>query len=182
MVGWALDRTLGNRLTNRGNGASRYAASAAVWFGSSLGPRTAIRPRRICGHPGEARDRAEHEPSGQPVRQCELREFHEDARARRNLREPIRPSGALARKHRGVHRAVLQRQRLHSALGYKSPEEFEREAAQGNWAHSRGATVEFVVHDGNNENERDAIELSGDEDSNAVLFPTPSPAKTFKEG
>jgi Integrase core domain len=66
------------------------------------------------------------------------------------------------------------RQRLHSALGYKSPEEFERETAQGNWADSSGATVEFVVHDGNNESqERDATELSGDEDSNAVLFPRP---------
>jgi putative transposase len=65
------------------------------------------------------------------------------------------------------------RERLHSALGYRSPEEFERQSAE-NSADSLGATVEFVVNSGNNENEkRIATELSGEEDSNAVLFPRP---------
>jgi len=54
-------------------------------------------------------------------------------------------------------------QRLHSALGYRSPEEFERQSERGNSADSPGATVEFVVHNENSE----------DEDSNAVLFPSP---------
>src|ERR1700751_3155129 len=63
--------------------------------------------------------------------------------------------------------------RLHSALGYRSPEEFERQSAE-NSADSLGATVEFVVNSENNENEkRIATELSGEEDSNAVLFPRP---------
>ena len=66
------------------------------------------------------------------------------------------------------------RQRLHSALGYRSPEEFERESEPGNSADSPGATVEFVVHNENSENEeRVSKKLSGDEDSNAVLFPRP---------
>jgi putative transposase len=66
------------------------------------------------------------------------------------------------------------RQRLHSALGYRSPKEFERESSRENSAQSPAATVEFVVHDGNSENqERSSTELSGDEDSNAVLFPRP---------
>jgi hypothetical protein len=65
-------------------------------------------------------------------------------------------------------------ERLHSALGYRSPEEFERESGRTNSADSPGATVEFVVDSGNNENEkRIATELSGEEDSNAVLFPRP---------
>jgi hypothetical protein len=65
---------------------------------------------------------------------------------------------------------------LHSALGYRSPEEFERESGQTT-ADSSGAIVQFVVHNENNENEeRDSKKLAGDEDSNAVLFPqTPSP-------
>jgi hypothetical protein len=46
--------------------------------------------------------------------------------------------------------------------------------AQENSANSAGATVEFVVNDGNGENkERASKELSGEEDSNAVLFPRP---------
>jgi len=66
------------------------------------------------------------------------------------------------------------RQRLHSALGYRSPEEFERENGRTNSADSSGATVEFVVDDENSENEeRDSTKLAGDEDSNAVLFPSP---------
>jgi putative transposase len=65
------------------------------------------------------------------------------------------------------------RERLHSALGYRSPEEFERESTE-NSADSLGATVEFFVNSGNNENEkRISTELSEEEDSNAVLFPRP---------
>ena len=65
------------------------------------------------------------------------------------------------------------RQRLHSALGYRSPEEFERESAE-NSANSPGAIVEWVVNDENSENEkRISTELTGEEDSNAVLFPRP---------
>jgi putative transposase len=37
------------------------------------------------------------------------------------------------------------RQRLHSALGYRSPEEFERQTPEGNRAGCSGATVEFVA-------------------------------------
>jgi len=63
---------------------------------------------------------------------------------------------------------------LHSALGYRSPEEFERESGRTNSADSSGATVEFVVDNENSENqERDSKKLSGEEDSNAVLFPRP---------
>jgi hypothetical protein len=58
------------------------------------------------------------------------------------------------------------RQRLHSALGYRPPEEFERESGRTNSADSSGATVEFVVDDKNNENEeRDSTKLPGEEDS-----------------
>ena len=66
------------------------------------------------------------------------------------------------------------RRRLHSALGYRSPEEFERKSAQENPANFSSATVTFVVNDENSENqERVSPGVSGDEDSNAVLFPRP---------
>jgi len=66
------------------------------------------------------------------------------------------------------------RQRLHSALGYRSPEEFEQQSELRNSAASPGATVQFVVNDENSENaEKASTGLSGKEDSNAVLFPRP---------
>jgi transposase InsO family protein len=66
------------------------------------------------------------------------------------------------------------RQRLHSALGYRSPEEFEQQIAQGTSADAAGATVKFVVNDGNGENQgRVSPGVSGDKDSTAVLFPGP---------
>jgi putative transposase len=59
----------------------------------------------------------------------------------------------LAQLRRKLEEFVEQyynRQRLHSALGYRSPEECERESAE-NSADSRGATVEFVMNSENNE-------------------------------
>jgi transposase InsO family protein len=77
------------------------------------------------------------------------------------------------------------RQRLHSALGYRPPEEFEQQSERGHPADTLGATVQFVVNDGNGENEeRASTGLSGEGDSNAVPFPRPQPllgdAKTLK--
>ena len=66
------------------------------------------------------------------------------------------------------------RQRLHSALGYRSPEEFEQQNQRGNSAESPGAIMQFFANEGNAENEkRISPEVSGEEDSNAVLFPRP---------
>jgi hypothetical protein len=68
------------------------------------------------------------------------------------------------------------RQRLHSALGYLPPEEFEQQTDRGHPADTRSATVQFIVNDGNSENEeRASTGLSGEGDSNAVPFPTPQP-------
>jgi hypothetical protein len=56
-------------------------------------------------------------PSCQPIRQRELREFPEDAKARRDLRKLVRQLGAHAYKHRRFHRAVLQPTALALSLG-----------------------------------------------------------------
>jgi hypothetical protein len=59
-------------------------------------------------------------------------------------------------------------QRLHSALGYQTPVEFEQRLT-GLGVDSRCATMVFFE---NNENgERGSKKWAGDEDSNAVLFP-----------
>ena len=64
------------------------------------------------------------------------------------------------------------RQRLHSALGYRSPEEFERQSERrSSAADSRSATMAFFE---NGENEmRVSTELAGEGDSIAVPFPRP---------
>jgi len=69
------------------------------------------------------------------------------------------------------------RQRLHSALGYRSPEEFEKQSERAERSESRCATMRFAVNaDGNVENgEWASTGLSGEGDSNAVPFPRPQP-------
>jgi len=64
---------------------------------------------------------------------------------------------------------------LHSALGYRSPEEFERQSeSQSPAMNSRSATMQFFENDGNGENEKGvSTELSGEGDSIAVPFPRP---------
>jgi putative transposase len=62
------------------------------------------------------------------------------------------------------------RQRLHSALGYRSPEEFEQ---RSHWlaAESRSATMEFFE---NNPNRKEGFySAAGEGDSSAVPFPNP---------
>jgi len=68
------------------------------------------------------------------------------------------------------------RQRLHSALGYRSPEEFERKAECP--AENRGATIEVFV---NKENEEKISKgLLGTGTQMRPLPQTPSPARRCK--
>jgi hypothetical protein len=63
------------------------------------------------------------------------------------------------------------RLRLHSALGYRSPEEFEQQIEASSSAESRSATMVFFE---NKENSRKIPKgLLGKGDSNAVPFPRP---------
>ncbi len=68
------------------------------------------------------------------------------------------------------------RQRLHSALGYRPPEEFERQTEVSGQAASRSATLQFFE---NTENSKDEVRVSelmtGEGDSIAVPFPRPHP-------
>jgi hypothetical protein len=66
-----------------------------------------------------------------------------------------------------------KRQRLHSALGYRSPEELEQQSEREHPANSRGATVQFTVND---ENKKQASTwLTGEGDSNAIPSTGPQP-------
>jgi Integrase core domain len=64
------------------------------------------------------------------------------------------------------------RQRLHSALGYRSPEEFEQQS-KSSATDSRSATLKFFE---NGVNEMEAsTKRAGEGDSNTVPFPRPQP-------
>ena len=174
VVGWALDRTLANRLTiaaleqaiaqrrprpglvHHSDRGLQYARGEYVAVLEKFGMVPSM------GRPANPYDNASCESFIKTLKREEIyaNKYDHLEHLRGNIEEFIEQ--------------YYNRQRLHSALGYRSPEEFERQSGPGNSADSPGATVEFVVHDGNSENqERSSTELSGDEDSNAVLFPRP---------
>jgi putative transposase len=174
VVGWALDRTLANRLT-------ASALERAI---------TQRRPRPGLVHHsdrGLQYARGEYvallEKYGMVPSMSRPANPYDNASCESFIktlkREEIYANKYDNLEHLRAHieefiEEYYNRQRLHSALGYRSPEEFEQQSERGNSADSPGATVQFVVNDANGENEEKvSTELSGEEDSNAVLFPRP---------
>jgi putative transposase len=174
VVGWALDRTLANRLTitalehavaqrgprpglvHHSDRGLQYARGEYVAMLEQYG----IVPS--MSRPANPYDNASCESFMKTLKREEIYANRYDnlEHLRTNIEEFIEQ--------------YYNRQRLHSALGYRSPEEFEQQSGRGNSADSPGATVEFVVNDGNGENkERVSKGCAGEEDSNAVLFPSP---------
>lgn len=88
-------------------GTGHCCTSASAGPGPSFRSRRAVRFRRIRAGLTRTPDDSQHEPAGESLRQCELREFYEDAQTGRDLRQRLRGSRSPAREHRGVHRTVL---------------------------------------------------------------------------
>jgi putative transposase len=174
VVGWALDRTLANRLTiaaleqaimqrrprpglvHHSDRGLQYARGEYVAILEKYG----IVPS--MSRPANPYDNASCESFMKTLKREEIyaNQYDNLEHLRTNIEEFIEN--------------YYNRQRLHSALGYQSPEEFERQNERGNSADSLGATMQFFVNAGNGENEkRVSLEVSGEEDSNAVLFPRP---------
>jgi transposase InsO family protein len=173
VVGWALDRTLANRLTisaleqaiahrrprpglvHHSDRGLQYARGEYVAVLEKFGIVASM------SRPANPYDNASCESFMKTLKREEIyaNRYENLEQLRTNIEEFIEQ--------------YYNRQRLHSALGYRSPEEFERQSERGN-SDSPGATVEFVVNNENNEHEeRDSKKLAGDEDSNAVLIPRP---------
>ncbi len=145
VVGWALDRTLASRLTvaaleraiaqrrprpglvHHSDRGLQYARGDYVAILEKYG----IVPS--MSRPANPYDNASCESFMKTLKREEIYANKYDTleHLRANIEEFIEQ--------------YYNRQRLHSALGYRSPEEFERQTAEGNRADSSGATVEFVV-------------------------------------
>lgn len=78
VVGWKLDRTQASRLATDALESAIAARKASARIGAPLRPWHPVRPRGVRGDPAEARDDSEHEPAGEPARQRQLRELHQD--------------------------------------------------------------------------------------------------------
>ncbi|HVI10412.1 MAG TPA: IS3 family transposase [Candidatus Binatia bacterium] len=145
VVGWALDRTLASRLTvaaleraiaqrrprpglvHHSDRGLQYARGDYVAILEKYG----IVPS--MSRPANPYDNASCESFMKTLKREEIYANKYDTleHLRANIEEFIEQ--------------YYNRQRLHSALGYRSPEEFERQTAEGNRADCSGATVEFVV-------------------------------------
>jgi transposase InsO family protein len=144
-VGWALDRTLANRLTiaaleraiaqrqprpglvHHSDRGLQYARGEYVAVLEKYG----IVPS--MSRPANPYDNASCESFIKTLKREEIYTNRYDnlEQLRTNIEEFIEQ--------------YYNRQRLHSALGYRSPEEFERQTTEGNQADCSGATVEFVT-------------------------------------
>jgi len=174
VVGWALDRTMASRLTiaaleqaiaqrqprpglvHHSDRGLQYARSEYV----DVLEKHGIVPS--MSRPANPYDNASCESFMKTLKREEIYTNRYDTleQLRTNIEEFVDE--------------YYNRQRLHSALGYRSPDEFEQQSDRKNPTGSLGATVQFVVNDGNGGNEeRASTGLSGEEDSNAVLFPRP---------
>ncbi len=174
VVGWALDRTLANRLTITAleHGILQRRPRPGLVYHSDRGLQyargeyvTILEKYGIVpsmSRPANPYDNASCESFMKTLKREEIyaNRYHNLEHLRTNIEEFIEK--------------YYNRQRLHSALGYRSPEEFERQNQRGNPADFLGATMQFFANDGNGENERRiSAKVSGEEDSNAVLFPRP---------
>jgi len=173
VVGWALDRTLANRLTiaalehaiaqrrprpglvHHSDRGLQYARREYVAVLEKFGMVPSM------SRPANPYDNASCESFIKTLKREEI--YASKYEGLENLRANIEE----------FIEQYYNRQRLHSALGYRSPEEFERESERRSPAtDSRSATMQFFENDENGENEtRVSEECAGEEDSNAVLFP-----------
>jgi transposase InsO family protein len=145
VVGWALDRTLASRLTvaaleraiaqrrprpglvHHSDRGLQYARSDYVVILEKYG----IVPS--MSRPANPYDNASCESFMKTLKREEIyaNKYDTQEHLRANIEEFIEQ--------------YYNRQRLHSALGYRSPEEFELQTAEGNRAACSVATVEFVA-------------------------------------
>jgi len=172
VVGWALDRTLANRLTITAleRAVARRRPRAGLVHHSDRGLQYA-RGEYVgllekygmvpsMSRPANPYDNASCESFMKTLKREEIyaNRYDDLKHLRVNIEEFIEE--------------YYNRLRLHSALGYRSPEEFEQQS-KSSVADSRSATMKFFE---NGENKMGAsTRCAGEGDSSTVPFPRPQP-------
>src|SRR6516165_8274519 len=125
-------------------GASDCAATTPAWFGSPLGSWTAIRSRRIRGRPGEDGIVPSMSRPANPYDNASCESFIKTLKREEIYAHKYEDLEQLRANIEEFIEEYYNRQRLHSALGYRSPEEFERKSECQ--AENRGATIKAFVN------------------------------------
>jgi putative transposase len=177
VVGWALDRTMTARLTigaleraienrHRQPGLVHHSDRGFQYAGAdyvALMEKHGMVPS--MSRPANPYDNASCESFIKTLKREEIyaRRYDNLEHLRANIEEFIEE--------------YYNRQRLHSALGYCPPEEFERQNQSSAQTESRSAAMQFFENNnGNDENPAGISEVMGGErDSTAVPFPEPHP-------
>jgi len=169
VVGWALDRTLGNRLAV---GALEQAlekrqpppglvhhSDRGLQYASAEYAAVLEKHRMIpsMSRPANPYDNASCESFMKTLKREEIyaNKYEDLEHLRANIEEFIEE--------------YYNRQRLHSALGYRSPEEFEQQIETPSPAESRGATMVFFENKDNNKKISKGLLGKG------TQMPSPSP-------
>ena len=178
VVGWKLDRTLASRLGDRSTGNGYRDAKAAAGTGAPLRSR-----HSVCFGESTLRSLKKHGmvPSmsrpANPYDNASCESFIKTLK-----REEIYANDYENLEHlRGNVEEFIERyynhKRLHSALGYRSPEEFEEQTRRESAATTLGATVRFFPESRRGIFDRD----NWGRDSIAVPSPDPNPARRINE-
>jgi len=169
VVGWALDRTLGNRLAV---GALEQAlekrqpppglvhhSDRGLQYASAEYAVVLEKHRMVpsMSRPANPYDNASCESFMKTLKREEIyaNKYDDLEHLRANIEEFIE--------------VYYNRQRLHSALGYRSPEEFEQQIETPSPAESRGATMVFFENKDNNKKISKGLLGKG------TQMPSPSP-------
>jgi putative transposase len=125
VIGWSLDRTLEDELTLA---ALRMALAQRIVqpeAGASFGPRCAVRQRRLHRFAQDSGDRHKHEPQRNPWDNAACESFMKTLKYEEVHRNEYRDTEEARTAIHEFLEKVYNQRRLHSALGYLPPAEFE---------------------------------------------------------